>query len=117
MSRTDRGETLDRILKKRKIELGLEKAAADMRITELLERNLKLEIEKDVTGNRKRQQPIEGDLPVLALRYEYFMGVKIGWPFPEMNKPQKLMAMHIIKGLNSSQHVVLESPTGTGEFR
>jgi len=83
------------------------KSASELRITELLENNLKELAIDDESKN------MEGDIPSLALRHEFFMGAKIGWPFPEMLKPQRLMAMHIIKGLNNSNHVVLESPTGT----
>jgi hypothetical protein len=58
---------------------------------------------------------MEGDIDALSLRNEFFMGVKLGWPFPEMLKPQRLMGLHIIKALKNKQHVVLESPTGTGK--
>ena len=30
-------------------------------------------------------------------------------------KPQRLMAVHLIKALKNKKHVVLESPTGTGK--
>jgi Rad3-related DNA helicase len=71
--------------------------------------------EGKIAINRISSRPMEGDLPSLALRCEFFMGVKVGWPFPAMLKPQSLMAMHIIKGLKDRKHVVLESPTGTGK--
>lgn len=58
---------------------------------------------------------MEGDIDALSLRNEFFMGVKLGWPFPEMLKPQRLMGLHIIKALQNRKHVVLESPTGTGK--
>ena len=61
-------------------------------------------------------EPMEGDLPKLSLHPSFFVGgVKIGWPFPVVMKPQRQMAMHLITALKSSKHVVIESPTGTGK--
>lgn len=57
----------------------------------------------------------EGDVAALALREEFFYGVRVGWPFPELMKPQRLMMMHITRGLQNRKHVVIESPTGTGK--
>jgi len=92
---------------------------AEWRITELLEHNLKIGIEEQKAQQQysikqQQQRPTEGDIATLALRKEFFMGIAVGWPYPMMMKPQRLMSMHIIKGLNASRHVVLESPTGTG---
>ncbi len=58
---------------------------------------------------------MEGDIPTLSLTNFFVMGIKIGWPYPTVMSPQRQMAFHLIKALNSSQHVVLESPTGTGK--
>lgn len=59
--------------------------------------------------------PVQGDIPRLALRTEFFSGIKVGWPYPTMLPPQKQMALRIILALQKSQHCVLESPTGTGK--
>jgi hypothetical protein len=57
-----------------------------------------------------------GDIPQLGLHSTFFVeAVKIGWPFPVILTPQRLMAIHIIKALKRRLHVVLESPTGTGK--
>ncbi|KAK1746284.1 DNA repair helicase RAD3 [Skeletonema marinoi] len=58
---------------------------------------------------------MEGDIPTLSLTNFFVMGIKIGWPYPTVMSPQRQMAFHLIKALNSSKHVVLESPTGTGK--
>jgi hypothetical protein len=61
-------------------------------------------------------QRMEGDVPTLSLYNNFFVeGVKIGWPFPEVMKPQRQMAIHLVKALKNRRHVVLESPTGTGK--
>lgn len=61
-------------------------------------------------------QKMEGDIPTLSLYNSFFVeGIKIGWPYPEIMKPQRQMAIHIIKALKNRRHVVLESPTGTGK--
>ena len=61
-------------------------------------------------------QKMEGDIPTLSLYNSFFVnGVKIGWPYPQVMKPQRLMAIHLIKALKDKKHVVLESPTGTGK--
>ena len=114
MSRDYRDTTLNHIAKKSKTMIGYNDSGrpiAEWRITELLEHNLKIGIEEQKT---QQQRPTEGDIATLALRKEFFMGIAVGWPYPMMMKPQRLMSMHIIKGLNASRHVVLESPTGTG---
>ncbi|KAL9186838.1 hypothetical protein ACHAXT_010558 [Thalassiosira profunda] len=65
---------------------------------------------------RPPHQKMEGDIPTLSLHNSFFVqGIKIGWPFPEVMKPQRQMAIHLIKALKASKHVVLESPTGTGK--
>ncbi|KAL7551056.1 hypothetical protein ACHAWF_014257 [Thalassiosira exigua] len=62
-----------------------------------------------------RRKP-EGDVPSLSLHRSFYVsGVKIGWPYPEILKPQRQMAIHLIKALQNRRHVVLESPTGTGK--
>jgi hypothetical protein len=59
---------------------------------------------------------MEGDIPQLGLHKSFFVeGVRIGWPYPSILLPQRQMAIHLIKGLKNSRHVVLESPTGTGK--
>ena len=54
-----------------------------------------------------------GDLPALSLHPAFWVkGVRIGWPFPEILRPQRQMAVHLVKALRERRHVVLESPTG-----
>jgi hypothetical protein len=66
--------------------------------------------------NKPLHQKMEGDIPNLTLHNSFFVsGVKIGWPFPQIMKPQRQMAIHLIKALKQRKHVVLESPTGTGK--
>lgn len=61
-------------------------------------------------------EPMEGDLDKLSLHSSFFVsGVRIGWPFPVVMKPQRQMAIHLIAALKASKHVVIESPTGTGK--
>ena len=68
------------------------------------------------TTTKTLHQKMEGDIPTLSLHNSFFVsGVKIGWPFPEVMKPQRQMAVHLIKALKDKKHVVLESPTGTGK--
>ena len=86
-----------------------EKHPSEMRITEVLDQNLERLVKNEI---RKTPSGVV-DIPALCLRTEFFFGIRVGWPFPVMHKPQRLMAMHIIKGLKNRQHVVLESPTGT----
>ncbi|CAB9497764.1 Regulator of telomere elongation helicase 1 [Seminavis robusta] len=59
---------------------------------------------------------MEGDIAQLGLHKSFFVeGVRIGWPYPSILTPQRLMAIHLVKALKNSRHVVLESPTGTGK--
>ena len=59
---------------------------------------------------------VDGDLPRLNLHPSFYVeGIKIGWPYPSIMTPQRKMAIHLIKALKNSRHVVLESPTGTGK--
>lgn len=62
------------------------------------------------------QQKMEGDIPTLSLYNSFFVeGIKVGWPFPVVMKPQRQIIIHIMKALKNRRHVVLESPTGTGK--
>jgi DEAD_2 len=66
--------------------------------------------------DRFNQCEMQGDIAQLNLHKSNFVeGVRIGWPFPSMLLPQRQMAIHLIKALKNSRHVVLESPTGTGK--
>ena len=61
---------------------------------------------------RYERSQMEGDVPQLGLHASFFVeGVRIGWPYPSILKPQRQMAIHLIKALKNSRHVVLESPT------
>ena len=41
-----------------------------------------------------RRKKIEGDIPSLSLYNTFFMeGIKIGWPFPEVMKPQRMVSI------------------------
>ena len=108
------------------------KKPQEKRITDLLAENLREQLilkgySVPVGGNGSRPPerldsptettaPMEGDLPKLSLHPSFFVsGVKIGWPFPVVMKPQRQMAMHLITALKASKHVVIESPTGTGK--
>jgi len=65
---------------------------------------------------RFERSQMQGDIPQLGLHASFFVeGVRIGWPYPSILKPQRQMAIHLIKALKNSRHVVLESPTGTGK--
>eukprot|EP00571_Detonula_confervacea_P002147 CAMPEP_0172327316 /NCGR_PEP_ID=MMETSP1058-20130122/59229_1 /TAXON_ID=83371 /ORGANISM="Detonula confervacea, Strain CCMP 353" /LENGTH=322 /DNA_ID=CAMNT_0013044329 /DNA_START=105 /DNA_END=1070 /DNA_ORIENTATION=+ len=117
------------------------KERKDMRITEVLAENFQKAVNLHGGGNGSAQnamlldsdienatsstsilanqnettsQPkMDGDIPPLSLHPSFFvLGVKIGWPFPQIMKPQRQMAMHLIKALKGRKHVVLESPTG-----
>lgn len=46
--------------------------------------------------------------------YEFDGGIKVSFPY-EAYKSQQEMMSKIIRGVNESQHCLLESPTGTGE--
>ena len=64
------------------------------------------------TGNNHK---MEGDVPQLNLHNSFFVeGVRIGWPYPAIMPPQRLMAIHLTKAFKNKRHVVIESPTGTG---
>ena len=61
---------------------------------------------------RYERSKMEGDIPQLGLSPSFFVeGVRIGWPYPSILTPQRQMAIHLIKALKNSRHVVLESPT------
>ena len=54
-------------------------------------------------------------MPQLNLHNSFFVeGVRIGWPYPAIMPPQRLMAIHLTKAFKNKRHVVIESPTGTG---
>ena len=115
------------------------KKPQDKRITELLAENLQeqlilkghsVTVPNNSTGtvgaatgrptasstSAKEEGPMEGDLAQLSLHSSFFVGgVRIGWPFPVVMRPQRNMAIHLITALKASKHVVLESPTGTGK--
>lgn len=42
-------------------------------------------------------------------------GIKVLFPFPTMSKPQIQIMSKLIHGVKNAEHVVLESPTGTGK--
>ncbi|EJK45218.1 hypothetical protein THAOC_36181, partial [Thalassiosira oceanica] len=100
-----------------------QRARKDMRIPEVLLENFRKTVslqEKTrkagmATEPEKHKSKMEGDLPNLRLHNFFMQGIKIGWPYPEVMKPQKQMALHLVKALKSQRHVVLESPTGTGK--
>jgi len=72
--------------------------------------------EQQQQQQQQQKNAMSGDIPQLSLHSSFFVeGIKIGWPFPAIMLPQRQMAMHIVKGLKRSLHVVLESPTGTGK--
>lgn len=90
------------------------RASRDMRIPEILSRNFKRIVSLSERGNLTHSK-IEGDLPSVSVTNFHVEGIKIGWPYPKVMGPQRQMALHIIKGLKSKKHVILESPTGTGK--
>ena len=95
----------------------------DMRIPEVLLENFRKAVSLQEKNRKigaaaepeKHKSRMEGDLPNLRLHSFFMQGIKIGWPYPEVMKPQKQMALHLVKALKSQRHVVLESPTGTGK--
>ena len=88
----------------------------EMRIHEVLSENFKKAVSLQDGNASGAQQKMEGDIPTLSLHNSFFVsGIKIGWPYPEIMKPQRQMAIHLIKALKDKKHVVLESPTGTGK--
>ena len=100
-----------------------QRAQKDMRIPEVLLENFRKAVSLQEKNRRigsavepeKHKSRMEGDLPNLRLHNFFMQGIKIGWPYPEVMKPQKQMALHLVKALKSQHHVVLESPTGTGK--
>ncbi|GMI14569.1 hypothetical protein TrLO_g4418 [Triparma laevis f. longispina] len=56
-----------------------------------------------------------GEIPQLNLSEFWMKGLKVGWPFPRLPKPQRQMSLHIISALLTSSHCIIESPTGTGK--
>lgn len=86
------------------------KSPQEMRISDMLERNLALALAKP---ENKPAEPVKE--PKNCLRKEHFMGIPVEWPFPTMLRPQRQMAFSMLRALNSRKHVVLESPTGTGK--
>lgn len=108
-----------------------QKARKDARIPEVLAHNLRqisnLAISNSSTSNRsstsgaartgtgENNHKMEGDVPQLNLHNSFFVeGVRIGWPYPAIMPPQRLMAIHLTKAFKNKRHVVIESPTGTG---
>jgi hypothetical protein len=66
--------------------------------------------------DRFNRSQMQGDIAQLSLHKSFFVeGVRIGWPYPSILLPQRQMAIHLVKALKNSRHVVLESPTGTGK--
>jgi hypothetical protein len=52
--------------------------------------NLKEDTPPPPTTSSPRHQRMEGDVPTLFLYNNFFVeGVRIGWPFPEVMKPQR----------------------------
>jgi hypothetical protein len=128
--------------RQRQQQQQMSKERKDMRITEVLLENFRratilagggggggrasssVAIDVDVDGGTSKDdstpptphQRMEGDVPTLSLYNNFFVeGIRIGWPFPEVMKPQRQMAIHLVKALKNRRHVVLESPTGTGK--
>jgi hypothetical protein len=112
---------------------GREKSISEMRITEVLAKKLARAVNlsdgKDPdessdfqSSGEKAKDAIEGlkmegDIGQLRLLNNFFVeGIKIGWPFPVILQPQRMMAIHIIRALKRKLHVVLESPTGMQYF-
>ena len=94
---------------------GATPTSAQMRITEVLSRNLD-SVLKEADALPKQERCMDGDIPQLGLQKSFFVqGVRLGWPYPAILSPQRQMANHIISGLKRRKHVVLESPTGTGK--
>ena len=99
----------------------------EMKITEILAANLaNIDLENnnpssssspDASAEQEKVVlKMEGDLPQLNLTDDIFIeGIRVGWPYPQIMQPQRLMAIHLIKALKGKRHVILESPTGTGK--
>ena len=91
------------------------KSEKSMKITEILAKKLNLTVVAS-ESNQQNVLNMEGDIPKLSLHDLFYVeGVKIGWPFPRILPPQRLMALHLIRALKRRNHVVMESPTGTGK--
>ncbi|GMI02980.1 hypothetical protein TrVE_jg9717 [Triparma verrucosa] len=58
---------------------------------------------------------VTGDVPQLKVNDFWMKGLKVGWPFPKLPKPQRQICMHILSALQTSTHCIIESPTGTGK--
>ncbi len=127
--RRRRNESMDEhSLQERSTEISRQKFHDEkLRILDVLSRKLRVSL-KVSEGSRisvteigdtkpsQQRNAMEGDIPQLGLHSSFFVeGIKIGWPFPKIMLPQRQMAMHIVKGLKRSLHVVVESPTGTGK--
>jgi hypothetical protein len=95
-----------------------ERPAREIKITEVLGKNLEL-LALDTSNDSPTKistLKMEGDIPQLNLTDDiYIEGVRVGWPFPEIMRPQRQIAIHLIKALKARRHVILESPTGTGK--
>jgi len=77
----------------------------------ILELNESSTIKKSVSSTSTN-----GEVTTLQKKKAHFCnGIHIGWPFAEVLPPQRQMAAHIITGLKNRNHVILESPTGTGK--
>ena len=72
--------------------------------------NSKEDTAPPLTTSLPRHQRMEGDVPTLSLYNNFFVkGVRIGWPFPEVMKPQmqidlyfwdlKILQSHLIEEL------------------
>jgi len=103
-----------------------QKSRKDARITDVLSHNLrqltKLSIAnistkiRNGTIDSSQIQKMQGDIPQLNLHSSFFVeGVRVGWPYPAIMRPQRQMAMHLVKAFKNQRHVVIESPTGTGK--
>lgn len=95
-----------------------ERSTREIKITEVLGRNLQL-LSLDTSNDTptKTSSPkMEGDIPQLSLYDDILIeGIRVGWPFPQIMRPQRQIALHLIKALKGRRHVILESPTGTGK--
>ena len=59
---------------------------------------------------------VEGDVPQLhKVACFAVQGVRIGWPYREVMKPQRQMSLRLLSSLKRSLHCIIESPTGTGK--
>jgi hypothetical protein len=92
--------------------------AREIKITEVLAKNLQL-LGLDTSNNTPTKissLKMEGDIPQLNLYNRILTyNIRVGWPYPQIMKPQNEMVLHLIKALQGRRHVILESPTGTGK--